>query len=39
MANNVNINDTVSTLINGMDGFLSSKTVVGQPITIDDTIL
>ncbi|MCD7865169.1 MAG: GerW family sporulation protein [Clostridiales bacterium] len=30
---------TVDSLMQGMDGFVSSKTVVGDPIYIDDTIL
>ena len=30
---------TVTSLMDGMDGFLSSKTVVGDPITIGDTII
>ncbi len=30
---------TVDSLMQGMDGFVSTKTVVGEPIYIDDTIL
>lgn len=30
---------TVSTLLEGMDGFLSSKTVVGDPIRLGDTVI
>lgn len=30
---------TVTSLVQGMDGFLSSKTVVGEPINIGDTII
>ena len=30
---------TVDSLVKGMDGFISTKTVVGEPITIGDTIL
>ena len=30
---------TVSSLFKGMDGFLSAKTVVGEPVTVNDTIL
>ncbi|MCD8217446.1 MAG: sporulation protein, partial [Clostridiales bacterium] len=30
---------TVDSLMKGMDGFVSSKTVVGEPIYIEDTIL
>ena len=33
------LNDTVSTLFKGMDSFLSSRTVVGEPINIGDTII
>lgn len=32
-------NSVVNSLLTGMDGFLSSKTVVGEPITVGDTIL
>ena len=32
-------NDVVSSLISGMDGFLSSKTVVGEPVKVGDTII
>lgn len=32
-------NDVVDSLLKGMDGFLSSKTVVGEPTKIDDTII
>ena len=32
-------NDVVDTMIKGMDGFLSSKTVVGEPTVINDTII
>ena len=37
MANN--FNEVVDSMIKGMDGFLSSKTVVGEPTVINDTIL
>ena len=30
---------TVSSLFKGMDGFLSAKTVVGGPVTVNDTII
>lgn len=33
------INETVSSLFQGMEGFLTSKTVVGEPIYIKDTII
>ncbi len=32
-------NDVVNSLMTGMDGFLSSKTVVGEPVEIGDTII
>ncbi len=31
--------ETVGALFNGMEHFLSAKTVVGEPITINDTII
>ena len=38
MANN-NIEGTLSTLFNGMDGFISSKSVVGEPVYVGVTII
>lgn len=38
MASN-DFNTTVSTLFNGMDSFLTTKTVVGEPTKIGDTII
>lgn len=32
-------NETVGALFQGMDGFLSTKTVVGEAIHVDDTII
>lgn len=32
-------NSVVDTLLDGMKGFLSSKTVVGEPVVIKDTII
>lgn len=32
-------NETVSTLMKGMDGFMSTKTVVGEPMHVDGTII
>lgn len=32
-------NETVNALFKGMDGFISTKTVVGEPIHVDDTII
>ena len=37
--NNEVFNETVNTLFQGMDGFISTKTVVGVAIYIGDTIL
>ena len=37
MANN--FREVVDSMLKGMDGFLSSKTVVGEPTVINDTIL
>lgn len=34
-----NLNETVNSLFHGMEGFLTSKTVVGEPIYIKDTII
>ena len=34
-----NLNETVNSLFQGMEGFLTSKTVVGEPIYIKDTII
>ena len=34
-----NIKEVVDSMLNGMDGFLSSKTVVGEPTIIGDTII
>lgn len=38
MANN-DFNSTVGTLFNGMDSFLTTKTVIGEPTTIGNTII
>lgn len=32
-------NSVVNSLLDGMEGFLSSKTVVGEPVVVGDTIL
>ena len=37
--NNNDFNQTVTTLFKGMDAFLTSKTVVGDPITVGDTTI
>ena len=34
-----NFSETVRSLFNGMEGFMTSKTVVGEPIHIKDTII
>lgn len=36
---NTNIDGTISTLFHGMDGFVSSKSVVGDSIKVGDTII
>lgn len=36
---NTNIDGTISTLFHGMDGFVSSKSVVRDPIKVGDTII
>ena len=36
---NTNIDGTISTLFHGMDGFVSSKSVVGDPIKVGETII
>ena len=38
MADN-NFNGVVDSLMKGMDGFLSSKTVIGEATTVGDTII
>lgn len=39
MAENNNIKDTMGALFKGMDSFISSKTVVGEPIYVEDTTI
>ena len=39
MSNTNNFETTVASLFKGMDGFISSKTVVGEAIHIGDTII
>lgn len=34
-----NVNSTVESLFKGMDHFITTKTVVGEPITVGDTII
>ena len=38
MADN-NFNQTVQSLFKGMDGFISSKTVVGEPVKLGDALV
>ena len=38
MASN-NFNSTIESLFGGLDGFLSTKTVVGEAVTVNDTII
>lgn len=33
------LNENLKALLSGLDGFASSKTVVGNPITVNDTVL
>jgi uncharacterized spore protein YtfJ len=35
----MDINSTMSTMFNGMDGFISTKSVVGEPIKVGDTVI
>lgn len=39
MASENNFQSKVESLFKGMDGFIQSKTVVGEPITVGDTII
>lgn len=39
MASENNFKATVDSLFKGMDSFMTSKTVVGEPITVGDTII
>ena len=40
MAENKNdFNETVASLFKGMDSFLSAKTVVGEAVHVNDTII
>ncbi len=39
MADNKGFNEVVSSLVSGMNGFLTSKTVVGEPVKVGDTII
>lgn len=36
---NMNIEGTLSTMFNGMDGFISTKSVVGEPIYAGESII
>lgn len=38
MAENT-FNSAVTSLFNGMEGFMGTKTVVGEPVTVKDTII
>ncbi|MBQ6550294.1 MAG: GerW family sporulation protein [Lachnospiraceae bacterium] len=38
MAQN-DFNESIRTLLSGLDGFVSSKTVVGTPVKVNDTVL
>ena len=36
---NMNIEGTLGSMFKGMDGFISSKSVVGEPVYVGDTII
>lgn len=38
MAEN-SVKDSVNSLLSGLDGFVSSKTVVGTPVKVNDTVI
>ena len=37
--NSTDFNDSVKTLLNGLDGFLTSKSIVGQAVTVNDSVI
>ena len=39
MAEQEKFNSAVESLLKGMDAFLSAKTVIGEPVTVNDTII
>ena len=39
MSKQTNIQTSVDSLLKGMEGFISSKTVIGEPVTVNDTII
>jgi uncharacterized spore protein YtfJ len=39
MAKENNFNQTVDTLFQGMDGFISTKTIVGEPINVNGVLI
>ena len=39
MANENNFKETVNSLFKGMEEFITTKTVVGDPVTVGDTII
>lgn len=39
MSKQTNIQTSVDSLLRGMEGFISSKTVIGEPVTVNDTII
>lgn len=39
MADKNNFSEVVESLFRGMDTYMAAKTVVGEPITVDDTII
>ncbi len=39
MAGNNDFNETISSLFSGMDAFLTTKTIVGEPISVGDVTI
>jgi len=39
MSENVKFNESVATLLNGLDAFITTKTVVGEPLMLNDTFI
>ena len=39
MSDSTNVKDILDTMFKGMDGFVNSKTVVGEPVKVGDATL